>query len=37
MTLIRVAPPLQQDVDLTRTYDAVVVGSGPKYARFDAK
>ena len=28
MTLIKVAPPLDQDVDLTRTYDAIVVGSG---------
>jgi len=28
MTLIKVAPPLDQDVDLTRTYDAVIVGSG---------
>jgi len=30
MTLVKVAPPppLTQDVDLTRTYDAVVVGSG---------
>src|ERR1043166_7744072 len=30
MTLVKVAPPppLSQDVDLTRTYDAVIVGSG---------
>jgi choline dehydrogenase-like flavoprotein len=28
MTLIKVAPPLDQEVDLTRTYDAIVVGSG---------
>src|SRR5689334_21367413 len=28
MTLVKVAPPLPQDVDLCRTYDAVVVGSG---------
>ena len=28
MTLIKVAPPLDQAVDLTTTYDAVVVGSG---------
>src|SRR5689334_5853259 len=28
MTLVKVAPPLPQDVDLSRTYDAVVVGSG---------
>ena len=28
MTLIKVAPPLDQEVDLTRTYDACVVGSG---------
>ena len=28
MTLIKVAPPLDQEVDLTKTYDAVVVGSG---------
>jgi len=25
MTLIRVPPPLEQDVDLSKTYDAVVV------------
>src|SRR5689334_5825261 len=28
MTLVKVAPPLPQDVDLSKTYDAVVVGSG---------
>src|SRR5438034_1694549 len=28
MTLVRVAPPLAQDVDLSQTYDAVIVGSG---------
>ena len=28
MTLIKVAPPLDQAVDLTTTYDAVIVGSG---------
>src|SRR2546425_3834962 len=28
MTLVRVAPPLSQDVDLSKTYDAVIVGSG---------
>ena len=28
MTVIKVAPPLDRDVDLTKTYDAVVVGSG---------
>src|SRR5947208_10705492 len=28
MTLVKVAPPLQQDVDLSQTYDAVIVGSG---------
>src|SRR5437763_6305031 len=28
MTLVRVAPPLAQDVDLSKTYDAIVVGSG---------
>ena len=28
MTLIKVAPPLDQEVDLTKTYDAVIVGSG---------
>jgi len=28
MTLVKVAPPLDQDVDLSRTYDAVIVGSG---------
>jgi len=28
MTLLRVAPPIEQDVDLSRTYDAVIVGSG---------
>ena len=28
MTLIKVAPPLEQEVDLTTTYDAVIVGSG---------
>src|SRR5213594_856772 len=28
MTLVRVPPPLEQDVDLSRTYDAVIVGSG---------
>jgi len=28
MTLIKVAPPLDQEVDLTRTYDAVIIGSG---------
>ena len=27
MTLIKVAPPLDQDVDRTKTYDAVIVGS----------
>src|SRR5712691_6644007 len=28
MTLVRVPPPLPQDVDLSQTYDAVIVGSG---------
>ena len=28
MTMIRVAPSLPQDVDLAKTYDAVIVGSG---------
>ena len=28
MTLVKVAPPPDQDVDLSRTYGAVVVGSG---------
>ena len=28
MTLIKVAPPLDQAVDLTQTFDAIVVGSG---------
>ena len=28
MTLVRVPPPREQDVDLSKTYDAVVVGSG---------
>src|SRR5438093_6420555 len=28
MTLVKVAPPIEQDVDLTKTYDAVIVGSG---------
>src|SRR5256885_15005214 len=28
MTLVRVPPPLAQDVDLSKTYDAVIVGSG---------
>src|SRR2546428_2460906 len=28
MPLLRVSPPLQQDVDLSQTYDAVIVGSG---------
>src|SRR5260370_9075337 len=28
MTLVKVAPPIEQDVDLTQTYDAVVIGSG---------
>ena len=28
MTLIKVAPPLPREVDLTTTYDAVIVGSG---------
>src|SRR5919106_1455973 len=28
MTFVRVPPHRQQDVDLTRTYDAVIVGSG---------
>ncbi len=28
MTLVKVAPTLDQEVDLTRTYDAVIVGSG---------
>jgi choline dehydrogenase-like flavoprotein len=28
MTLVKVAPPLPQDVDLSKTYDAVIVGSG---------
>ena len=28
MPLIRAAPPLDQEVDLSRTYDAVIVGSG---------
>src|SRR2546426_5777 len=28
MTLVKVAPPIEQDVDLTQTYDAVIVGSG---------
>jgi len=28
MTLLKAAPPLAQDVDLSKTYDAVIVGSG---------
>jgi choline dehydrogenase-like flavoprotein len=28
MTLVKAPPPLAQDVDLSRTYDAVIVGSG---------
>src|SRR5256886_11644036 len=28
MTLLRIQPPPEQEVDLSRTYDAVVVGSG---------
>jgi len=28
MTFVRVPAPLEQDVDLSRTYDAVIVGSG---------
>ena len=28
MTLVKIAPPIPQDVDLQRTYDAVVIGSG---------
>src|SRR6266513_1436244 len=28
MTLVKMAPPLEQDVDLSKTYDAVIVGSG---------
>jgi choline dehydrogenase-like flavoprotein len=28
MTLVRIAPPLEQEVDLSKTYDAVIVGSG---------
>src|SRR5207248_10079924 len=28
MTLVRPPPPLSQEVDLSKTYDAVVVGSG---------
>src|SRR6266540_6983615 len=28
MTMIKVAPSLPQDVDLSKTYDAVIVGSG---------
>src|SRR6266700_2072958 len=28
MTLVKVAPPIEQDVDLSKTYDAVIVGSG---------
>src|SRR6184192_887806 len=28
MTLVRVPPPLEQEVDLSKTYDAVIVGSG---------
>ncbi len=28
MTLVKIAPPLEQEVDLTKTYDAVIVGSG---------
>src|SRR5216110_2786688 len=28
MTLVRVPPPLEQNVDLSKTYDAVIVGSG---------
>src|SRR2546426_12353116 len=28
MTLVRVPPRLEQDVDLSKTYDAVIVGSG---------
>src|SRR2546425_11135110 len=28
MTLVRVPPHLEQDVDLSKTYDAVIVGSG---------
>src|SRR5216110_1474737 len=28
MSLVRMAPPIEQDVDLTKTYGAVIVGSG---------
>src|SRR5207253_9660072 len=28
MTLVKTPPPLSQEVDLSKTYDAVVVGSG---------
>ncbi len=28
MPLVRIAPAIEQDVDLSRTYDAVIVGSG---------
>src|SRR5437867_10713000 len=28
MPRLKVSPPLQQDVDLSQTYDAVIVGSG---------
>src|SRR5438046_7831418 len=28
MTLLKAAPPLARDVDLSKTYDAVIVGSG---------
>src|SRR2546428_10139054 len=28
MTRVKAPPPLQQDVDLSQTYDAVIVGSG---------
>ena len=28
MTLVKIAPPIPQDVDLKRTYDAIVIGSG---------
>ncbi|MGH7427263.1 MAG: FAD-binding protein [Candidatus Methylomirabilaceae bacterium] len=28
MTLVRIPPPREQDVDLSKTYDAVIVGSG---------
>lgn len=28
MTFVRIAPPIPREVNLNRTYDAVVVGSG---------